>query len=432
MKKSIIFLLLWLGISGNSYATSWVKLSENGTSKLMLDKQSVLQQDALKKAWVKIEYKTPQANPELLGKEYNLAKLLWFFDCGTQKSATSQVFQYLDNNLIYSAGVEAKNAEFIEPVPESDVDIAMRHVCQTSQPAIPAKPMENKPEVAKSAETSTAPANPENIEKNAPKTAEASIKKPELTAVKTETKSVVTAAKDAPAKAKPSMEETHKTLWAYEGKRGPDNWGKLNREFVSCDIGQNQSPINIENTVTASLKPIRVIQQFPAKDILNNGHTVQVNFKEGNMVALDSSPYQLKYVHFHTPSENKIHDMSFPLEAQFVHIDFKGNPSVISVMFKEGKANPGLAKLWVQIPKKEGESIALKGRVVPSELMPENHSYYRFSGSLTTPPCSEGVRWLVMKTPMTASKEQIEAFEQAIQHSNNRPIQALNGRIVLE
>ena len=111
----------------------------------MLDKQSVLQQDLLKKAWVKIEYKTPQKNLESLGKEYNLAKALWFFDCTAQKSATSQVFQYLDKDLVYSAGIDPKSAEFIEPVPESDVDIAMRHVCRADKPVAaladkPAKP----------------------------------------------------------------------------------------------------------------------------------------------------------------------------------------------------------------------------------------------------------------------------------------------------
>jgi carbonic anhydrase len=159
---------------------------------------------------------------------------------------------------------------------------------------------------------------------------------------------------------------------------------------------------------------------------------VQVNFKTGNMLVLDSAPYQMKQVHFHAPSENTIKGKSFPLEAHFVHADAKGNLTVIGVMFNVGKANIGLTKLWPQMSDKESEPVALKTRVTPSEMMPENRAYYRFSGSLTTPPCSEGVRWILLKTPMTASKEQIEDFERAVKHNNNRPVQALNGRIVVE
>ncbi|MGB7816748.1 MAG: carbonic anhydrase family protein [Methylotenera sp.] len=409
MKKGAIFLLLFFTLNSNSYAAIWAKLNENNNSKLMLDKQSVLQQDAFKKAWVKIEYKTPQKNLETLGTEYNLSKLLWFFDCTSQKSATSQVFQYLDDELVYSAGVESKNAEFIEPVPESDVEIAMHHVCRTGKSA--AAYLEVKPT------TNTPAAKPEESAKKVENKPLPAVEKPTEPAAKTE------------AKPKTSASKAH---WTYEGKEGPENWGKLNPEFATCDIGRNQSPINIENTMSASLKPLRGIQKFPAKDIVNNGHTVQVNFKEGNMLVLDSAAYQMKQVHFHAPSENTINGKSFPLEAHFVHADSKGNLTVIGVMFKEGKANLGLAKLWPQMPSIEGEPVVLKNRVTPSELIPENRNYYRFSGSLTTPPCSEGVRWILMKTPMTASKEQIEAFERVVKHRNNRPVQALNGRVVVE
>ncbi len=422
MKKVILFLLLSIILSGNSYAITWVKLNESSNSKLMLDKQSVLQQDAFKKAWVKVEYRTPQKNLETVGTEYNLSKLLWFFDCATQKSATSQVFQYLGNELVYSAGVDPKNAEFIEPVPESDVDIAMRYVCRANKPA--SAPIESKT-VAEKAGSPVA-----KLEKSENEKAETKAKtvaeKPEPAA------NPVAAIAAQPDKQGAAKAEAHKTHWTYEGKQGPDNWAKLSPEFAICETGRNQSPINIENTMRASLKPLKGIQKFPAKDIVNNGHTVQVNFKQGNMLVLDSAPYQMKQVHFHAPSENTINGKSFPLEAHFVHADAKGNLTVIGVMFKEGEASPGLEKLWAQLPDKEGTPVSLKSRVIPSELIPENRAYYRFSGSLTTPPCSEGVRWLLMKTSMTASKAQIEAFERAVKHHNNRPVQALNGRVIVE
>ena len=379
----------------------------------MLDKQSVLQKDTLKRAWVKIEYKTPQNNPETIDKTYNSAKLLWFFDCPAQKVATAQVFQYLDNEMVYSAAIDAKSAEFIDPVPESHVDIAMRYVCKPEKPVVVAKP--TKPEAEK---TKSAPAKPEPA--------------PEAATAEKAEKAAEPAAKVAAKPDVKASDDKHKTPWSYQGKTGPDNWGKLSPEFATCASGRNQSPVNIDATTHASLKPLKSIQKFAAKDIANNGHSVQVNFKEGNMLVLDSGAYQMKQVHFHSPSENTIHGKIFPLEAHFVHADSKGNLTVLAVMYTEGKANLGLAKLWGQMSKEVGEPVALKNRVTASELIPENRSYYRYSGSLTTPPCTEGVRWLVMKNPMTASKEQIKALTDVIQHDNNRPLQALNGRIIVE
>lgn len=446
MNKPLVFAIVIFFICCNSHAANWVRLGDNGNSKLMLDKQTVLQQDTYKKAWVKVEYKTPQTNPETLDTQYNASKLLWLFDCNAQKSATSQVFQYFNNELVYSAGVDAKNAEFIEPVPESDVDIAMRYVCQNKQdkqPAIadsPVKSDKTKATEPKTTEPKTTESKPADAKSSDQKPTDA---KPTDAKSETSAKTVATEekpatavkkpdVKDAPTKSKNAKAETKNTAWSYDGKDGPENWGKLDSDFATCSSGQNQSPINIENTTHASLKPIRGIHKFPAKEVINNGQTVQVNFKSGNMLVLDSAPYQMKELYFHAPSENTINKKSFPLEAQFKHADNKGNLTIISVMFKEGSANDALDKLWLALPSKNGEAVPIKTRVIPSEFMPENRSYYRYSGSLTTPPCTEGVRWIVLKTPMTASKAQIETFASAIKQKNNRPAQALNGRIVVE
>lgn len=426
MKKIISFLILGLAITHNSHAAQWVKLNDNNFEKIMLDKQSILQQDKLKRAWVKIEYKTPQKNPETIDKQYNLSKLLWFFDCSAQKSATSQVFQYLNSELIYSTAIDAKNAEFIEPVPETDVDIAMRYVCQADKSKVDAA----KPKPIVKANAETAKIKSAQPEEKLEATPQPSAEKP--VATKPLEKPEVVTSKSATKKTAEGKKGEHKTHWTYEGKEGPENWAKLSPEFSACDIGRNQSPINIEGSIHAAIKSLKAIQKFPAKEIFNNGHTVQINFKEGNMLALDNAAFQMKQVHFHAPSENTIHGKSFPLEAHFVHADSKGNLAVIGVMFTEGKANPALAKLWEQMPNEENEPTALKNRVISSELMPVNKSYYRFSGSLTTPPCSEGVRWILMKNPLTASKEQIDAFKKAVHHDNNRPVQPLNARVIIE
>jgi carbonic anhydrase len=425
MKKLSALFIFCFAICNNSQAAQWVKLSDNNIEKIMLDKQSILQQDKYKRAWVKVEYKTPQKNPETIDKQYNLSKLLWLFDCSAQKSATSQVFQYLSGELIYSAGIDSKSAEFIEPVPETDMDMAMRYVCQAEKTTVAI--IEAKPATAKiNVEIPKTTAKSEIAEKKPEPLTKPMAEKP------TDTKTAVVATKPTATKPADAKKGEHKPHWTYEGKEGPENWAKLSPEFSTCEAGRNQSPINIEDSIHAAIKPLKAIQKFPAKDIFNNGHTVQINFKEGNMLALDNAAFQMKQVHFHAPSENTIHGKSFPLEAHFVHADAKGNLAVIGVMFTEGKANPALAKLWEQLPEEEGEPIILKNRVMPSEFMPDNKSYYRFSGSLTTPPCSEGVRWLLMKNPITASKEQIEAFKKAAHHSNNRPVQALNGRVIIE
>jgi carbonic anhydrase len=438
MNKLTLLLILCLGASFNANAAVWVHLHEDSISKLMLDKESILEKDGQKKAWVKIEYKIPQTNNELVEKKYSVSKLLWYFDCALEKAATAQIFQYDKDEIVYSAAIDPKSAQFLEPIPDTDMDISMRHVCG-SKKAAPAKVVDTSNEKPKSEQASI---DSKTAGKPAPEAKTAEAAKPVPAAVKPASDRVgkgsvdketkTTPAKNEAVASSPKPEAGKAPHWTYEGKAGPENWAKLSPEFAMCEIGRNQSPINIDSTIHAVLKPLKTIQKFAAKEILYNGHTIQVNFKEGNMMVFDSAAYQLKQVHFHAPSENSIHGESFPMEAQFVHADTKGNLTVIGVMFKEGKENEGLTRLWEQLPTEESAPTPVKSRVLPTDLIPKNPTYFRFSGSLTTPPCSEGVRWVLMKTPMTASKEQIEAFKKVVHHNNNRPIQVLNGRAVLE
>ncbi len=228
------------------------------------------------------------------------------------------------------------------------------------------------------------------------------------------------------------MAHADTTHWGYEGAGGPANWGRLSPDFAMCEKGQNQSPINIQGALKASLPRLNIRYSAPGRDIVNNGHTIQISFGPGNTLMLDGKQFEMTQMHFHAPSENEIHGKTYPLEAHFVHADPQGQLAVIAVMYKVGKANPGLARLWAQMPAAAGDPVPLKTRVKPTELLPASLGYYRFSGSLTTPPCSEGVRWLVLKHPATASKAQIEAFEKIMTHHTNRPVQPLNGRVVVE
>lgn len=218
--------------------------------------------------------------------------------------------------------------------------------------------------------------------------------------------------------------------WSYSGTSGPENWAKLSPEYGAC-AGSNQSPINLSGLIDAELAPIAFDYKAGSAEILNNGHTVQVNVLPGSSIVVDDIEFELRQFHFHVPSENLIKGKSFPMEGHLVHADKDGHLAVVAVMVGEGEASKALEKAWAQMPEK-GEKRALSSNISPLEILPESRDYYRFNGSLTTPPCSEGVRWLVMKQPISASKEQIAKFLQVVGHHNNRPVQAVNARPVLE
>jgi carbonic anhydrase len=189
----------------------------------------------------------------------------------------------------------------------------------------------------------------------------------------------------------------------------------------------------VRGAVTAQLAPLALEYRTQATEILNNGHTVQVSYASGSVLKVaGESAYELKQFHFHAPSENLLDGRRFPLEVHFVHADAAGNLAVIGVFFEEGAPNNGLAKLWKQLPAQVGDKHKLTAKLSATALMPPVQDYYRFSGSLTTPPCSEGVNWLVMKHPITASGEQIEQFARLMGHSNARPAQPLNARVILQ
>jgi len=220
--------------------------------------------------------------------------------------------------------------------------------------------------------------------------------------------------------------------WGYSGDESPKHWGELHKSYGLCSSGKNQSPINLTNFIESDLAAIEFNYGTLVSDILNNGHTVQANYAAGSSITLNGHSFDLKQFHFHTPSENHINGKSYPMEAHLVHADKAGNLAVVAVMFEQGDANSAMADLWKQIPKNVGDKHSLSSKVNVSNLLPENKDYYRFNGSLTTPPCTEGVVWLVMKKSVSVSKQQIETFYNVMHHANNRPVQAINARPVLQ
>jgi carbonic anhydrase len=219
--------------------------------------------------------------------------------------------------------------------------------------------------------------------------------------------------------------------WSYGGEGAPQNWGKLDKEFATCASGRNQSPIDLAKFTHGDLKPLGLDYRAGTAEILNNGHTVQVNYRPGSFLTAGGRRFELKQFHFHAPSENTFAGRHFPLEGHLVHADKDGKLAVVAVMFSEGAANPLLAALWKTMPASEGDKKALAESGNALQLLPAERDYLQFTGSLTTPPCSEGVLWLVIQKPATASKAQLEAFSKTMGFANNRPVQPLNARQVL-
>ncbi|WP_457641253.1 carbonic anhydrase [Persephonella sp.] len=220
--------------------------------------------------------------------------------------------------------------------------------------------------------------------------------------------------------------------WSYHGEHGPEHWGDLKDEYIMCKIGKNQSPVDINRIVEGELKPIKIEYQAGATKVVNNGHTIKVSYEPGSYIVVDGVKFELKQFHFHAPSEHKLKGEQYPFEAHFVHADKNGNLAVIGVFFKEGKKNPIIEKIWKNMPEHAGEEVKLAHKINAEDLLPKERDYYRYSGSLTTPPCSEGVRWIVMEEEMEMSKEQIEKFRRVMGGDTNRPVQPLNARIVIE
>ncbi len=224
------------------------------------------------------------------------------------------------------------------------------------------------------------------------------------------------------------------TQWGYEGSIGPKHWGDLSPQFIMCKIGKNQSPvdINIKDTVKACLKPIKFNYIADARYVVNNGHTIKVITTGQSYIVVDGKRFYLRQFHFHAPSEHTVNGKYYPFEAHLVHIDKNGNIAVIGILFKLGKENGELAKIWKNMPQQVGKKVALTSKVNPYLLLPKNKEYYRYSGSLTTPPCSEGVRWFIFKEPVELSKDQLAKFKKVMGFPNNRPVQPINARKILK
>ena len=217
--------------------------------------------------------------------------------------------------------------------------------------------------------------------------------------------------------------------WTYEGVDGPAYWSELDPAYAACSDGSAQSPINITHPRATPLKNLKFSYTMGIADVTNNGHTVQANANPGSTMTVNGTTYPLLQIHFHAPGEHEVNGKKYPVEVHFVHKTDAGAIAVVGVLIEEGRHDN---KNWEPLVK--ALSVPVNGHVSAalnwSAMLPENQQTFRYAGSLTTPPCSEGVAWNVMATPVKLSHRQIEAFMAAYE-GNFRPVQPLNNRSVL-
>ena len=220
--------------------------------------------------------------------------------------------------------------------------------------------------------------------------------------------------------------------WSYNGPTGPTHWATLEHEFGACGSGQQQSPIDIRPTAVQEAKlPSIGFSYLPVPlRIIDNGHTIQVNYAPGSFIDVDGHRYQLVQFHFHKPSEESINGKRHDMVAHLVHQDADGRLAVVAVLLKSGAINPMVATLWNNLPSRKATELQPQGVAIDAtDLLPADRAYYTFTGSLTTPPCSEGVTWFVLKNASTLSAGEISRFGHAYP-MNARPVQPLHGRVV--
>ena len=217
--------------------------------------------------------------------------------------------------------------------------------------------------------------------------------------------------------------------WSYHGETGPEHWHALNPEFKQCGVGERQSPIDIRDGIPVELDPIQFDYKLSAFRVIDNGHTVQVNVESGNRIVVNGRRYDLVQFHFHRPSEERLNGKQFDMVAHLVHKDLEGKLAVVAVLIEEGKGHPIVQQIWNNLPlEKRTEQAGLQGLDL-IQLLPQDRRYVTYMGSLTTPPCSEGVLWMVLKTPVSVSPQQIAIFSR-LYPMNARPVQPVRDRLI--
>ena len=382
-----------------SDAAQWLTVASDKKGKVEVDTASVERSpDGKVLVWHRETYAPPRLQ-EAWAFSYSSLKQLTEYQCDKRlKAPMRRMFYGTSNSELKSEGFDTKDATPI--VPDTPVEAVFNYACKKKLEVKPAEPPPPPP----------APA-PEPSSKAAKKKG----------------------GKEEPPPPPPPPPPKPETPWAYEGKLGAAHWGKLDPDYAACSSGKRQSPIDIRGAIRGDLVPLRVAYQSVALSIIDDGHGIKVNTPGAGLLTVDGEEFELQSFRFHRPGEEMVNGKRAAMSAQFEHIAKSGRIAMLSVPLQEGKTEHRLVRtLWTALPLEQGKANTPTGiKIDPGQLLPAKREYYTYGGSLTRPPCSEGVVWVVMKHPVELSKEQIADFGR-IYKNNSRPIQAVNGRVIKE
>lgn len=223
---------------------------------------------------------------------------------------------------------------------------------------------------------------------------------------------------------------SERATWSYEGDRGPEHWGDMKEQYAACRDGKSQSPIDLKWHKPKVGGQVQVSYKETSARVEDDGHTIRATFEAGSQIKYDGIVYDLMSMHFHSPSEHTLSGKSFPMEIHFINQDQAGNMVVFASFLAKGHQNKTIAKIWGAVGGSPAPEAHAAIAFNPGDLLPAQRSHYEYEGSLSSPPCTENVRWLVFNNPVHASENQVSAF-QHLYRANARPTQPLNGRNVV-
>ncbi len=471
--RSLALLLLLL--AAPAWASRWVPVVDGQERAVYLDTAGLTREGAVVRAWMR-EVHTQEQRSNQVGVLYYSANSLVSYDCQRRTWAPLfRVFYGSDGTEVRRVNLDAAELPALA-APGSLQETLLERACAPepkpgkaqarAEPKLeakaepgpdPAKPAQAEGAVqpaAAAANTAAAGENPAakvEAAQVAPATARPAAAAPvkheaarapaaprarardaamRTTAYETHRARARRASRPEAAPVQPVPEEVH---WSYEGTGGPERWGKLNPEYETCARGQRQSPIDIKGGARLDLQPIAFDYKPSPLRIVDNGHTVQVNYAEGSSITVAGERYELKQFHFHKPAEERIDGRRFDMVAHLVHRSSEGRLAVIAVRFEaREQSNPFLRALWPHLPLEQGRESAPRDVTIDANAMlPEVRTYFTYIGSLTTPPCTEGVLWLVLKTPVEIAPDQVAVFGK-LYSMNARPVQPAHGRLIKE
>ena len=446
MHRSIILAsLVALPLAGAA-APTWQTISSEQGKRIELDRTSIKREDGGKVVAVGRVILDREIMDIRSGSGYRVIEATTRYDCATRSAVTiRRVFRKNEGEVVREE--EQKGAEL--PVRSGTLDDkVLREVCRPTK-------MDAKEVVQKANEAAgqLKQANEALLKKEAVKPvkvadAETGHGAAEKLPAKPAGAAVAPAASHGAAPAAPvrvrsaprrggAAPEGHDTQdhgqihWSYEGPGGPENWYKLDPRNSACATGQRQSPIDIRDGIRVDLEPIRFDYRPASFRIVDNGHTVQVAMNGGGSLTITGKTYELVQFHFHKPAEERVNGQGFDMVAHLVHKADDGKLAVVAVLLERGTEHPFIQTLWNNLPLERNQEVLVPASLDLSALLPASRNYYTYMGSLTTPPCTEGVLWLVMKQPVAISPEQIAIFSR-LYPRNARPIQPAAGRLIKE